>query len=90
MSEEKPMTEEGKKPIGVKVTNQYFSLIMMPNEIVLSILRAAGGTIADPSMFDKEHREEVHKQINEIICKLVPTYVEVDLATIFDNAKIKE
>jgi len=70
------MSEE--KAQYVKLVNEHICLIAMPHEIVHSILCAAGGTVEDPSMFGKEHREEVHKQINEVIAKMVPTYTFID------------
>ena len=81
MTETNPMTnsEVIKKQTYVKVVNEHISLIAMPYEIVLSILRAASGTIADPSIFGKEHREEVHKQLNELIEKTAPPYTLIDI-----------
>ena len=66
------------EPQYVKMVNEHICLIAMPHEVVHSILCAAGGTIADPSIFGKEHREEVYKQLNEVIAKMVPIYSFVD------------
>lgn len=62
----------------VKLVNEHFCLIAMPYEVVHSILSAAGGTIADPSIFGKEHREEAHKQLNDVISNIIPTYTFID------------
>ena len=71
-------SEDNTKYDYVKIVNEHICLIAMPNEIVHSILYAVGGIIADPSIFGKELREEVHRKLNEVILKIAPVYCFID------------
>lgn len=62
----------------VKVVNPNITLITMANEAAYGILCNAAEIVNDPSMFSKEHREEAHKQLNDVIGNITPTYMFID------------
>lgn len=49
------------------MSDQLSNLSTLSSEKLHSIIAAAAGTIADPSIFGEEHRKEVHKQLNELL-----------------------